>query len=373
MLMELELAFNPSLALGWLTKSGIQSKEGAFYAWYRTGSDEYSFLYPEITAYAIQLLCKVPFSVNPCFLIQAVKAGNWLVANQNRDGSFFCKQHPSEKDESFYVFDGGIICSALLCLYKVTGDKKYLKSALKTLTLLSSLQKADGSFEAGRTPSGEVINNPHWSQTSSCHHLKLLIPFLQAYQATFQDKYLVSSKKLLDWGLELQLSEGRFVEYLGSDLTYTHAHCYALEGLLAYSSFLGINDYSVHRRIQMATDWLLEVQGSDGGFYNWNSPQPNRIKVSDSTSQALRIYLLANRQGILTQTDLYDHIYRGFAFLNKLQMHEESNLRIYGGVSYGETNGANLGDVCACSTIFAAHATLLQNAYPDKLSLNEFI
>lgn len=376
MQMNSDVVFNQSLALDWLTQSGIQDENGGFYAWYRIESNEYSFLYPEITAYAIQLLCKIHLLGNAIALPKAIKAGNWLLANQNRDGSFFCKQYHLkgnlQNDESFFVFDAGAISRALFSLYRLSLDKKYLDAALKTLTLILSFQNTDGSFNAGRAPNGDIINNGHWSQTSSCHHLKLLIPFLQAYQVTLSDKYVQASKKLLDWGLNLQLNDGRFVEFSNSERTYTHAHCYATEGLLGSSWYFDGIDSLLRKRIQNAINWLLGNQNSDGSFYNWNDTCRERIKVSESVSQALRLFLLTSNSEFNAQFNVEDHVQQGFIFLKRMQL-LNGNKRALGGIVYGESDGKKLRDVSTCSTIFALHAAMLQDFNQKRLLLDEII
>lgn len=374
--MESDIGINTQLALNWLTQSGIQDKNGGFYAWYRLDSKEYSFLYPEITGYAIQLLCKLHAQGYSVCLPNAVKAGDWLVANQNKDGSFFCKQFSktvnSQKDESFYTFDAGIISLGLLSLYRHTTNRKYLEAALKTLTLLLNYQKTDGSFNAGRSPNGRIINNEHWSQTSSCHHLKLVIPLLQAYNVTYDDRYFRASKSLLGWGLNLQLNDGRFIQYNNSKQTYTHAHCYAAEGLLGFSSFCdGIDDY-LSKRIQSAMNWLLDSQNSDGSFYNWNDSHIERMKVTESVSQALRLFLLASNQGICNKFEVEQNIEQGFLFLKKMQLLSD-DIRVNGGVMYVESNGKKPVDVCTCSTIFALHATMLKKKRQSPTVLDEII
>jgi uncharacterized protein YyaL (SSP411 family) len=277
-----------------------------------------------------------------------------------------------QKDESFYTFDAGIISRALLSLYRQTSDRKYLDAALKTLTLILNYQKTDGSFNAGRSPNGELINNNHWSQTSACHHLKLLIPLLQAYTVTYDDRYFRASKDLLGWGLNLQLNDGRFVEYNNSELTYTHAHCYAAEGLLGFSAFCdGIDDF-LSKRIQNATNWLLDSQNSDGSFYNWNDSHLERIKVTESVSQALRLFLFASNQGLCNESDIQKNIDKGFTYLKRMQL-ISGDSRVNGGVAYGESNSKKPTDVCTCSTIFALHAALLMERGKSRDVLEEII
>ncbi len=349
-----ESPINLTAALDWLCKSGIQDNKGGFYAWYDTTKCEYSFLYPEITGYAIRLLCKAHKQTGSNYLSQAVKAADWLLSIQTGNGSFFCKQFPKTGtyDESFYVFDAGIIASALIDIYKLTANDEYIKAALKTMNYLLSLQKIDGSFNAASTVQGSLLNNSYWSQTSGCHHLKLLLPLLQTYDLTLDSRYLKASKKLLNWGLSLQMPNGQFLDFNNAKTTYTHAHCYATEGLLgAFECLDPKTAVGVNKKIEKSLSWLLNRQNDDGSFYNWNDNRLEKTKVSDALSQALKLYLLTSKSSAR-------NLEKGFAFLKQAQLLEGTR-RVYGGVVYGVTHEQKIGHVSACATIFAIDAALL--------------
>lgn len=371
--------FDVELAIDWLIDSGIQNSEGAFYAWYDMDKEKYSFLYPEITAYAIQILSRLHIqNYKSTYLTRAVKAGDWLLKNQKDDGSFFCKQfaqsEAEKNDDSFYVFDAGIITCGFLDLYKITSKKKYLTAAIKASNLILRFQNSDGSLHAGRNPDGTIINNPHWSQTSSCHHIKMLLPCLRLHAITKDEKYLDFATKLLQWGHKLQVSTGRFVTFLGSSDTYTHAHCYAIEGLMEASRYFDhIKQLFVDKKVSLGVNWLLNTQNGEGSIWNWYGSQENKIKVGDAIAQTIRLLLLSKKifQPTDRNTTIDEQIHKGLVFLKKLQFLDE-NRRSRGGISYGETQGKQIKNVSTCATIFAIHAALLrknveQLQLPDEI------
>ncbi len=359
-MMTQDISIDIQLALDWLVESGIQDSEGGFYGWYSAEKGGYSFLYPEITGYAIQLFCKLQ-KHDSTYLKIARKAGDWLLKIQGRDGSFYCKDASKLKDPwrdtSFYVFDGAIITNAMLSLHKVTLQERYLRAALKTTELILTLQNADGSFQAGWDRNGIPIDYPHWSQTSACHHLKMLIPLLRLHKLTSNRKILNAAKRLLNWGVNLQISDGSFLEFAGSPRTYTHAHCYAVEGLLGSMLSLQKDFPSIESRVDSAIEWLSYMQNDDGSFYNWNSPQSDRIKVTESLAQSLRLFMLSGKH-YLDHGAIDKQLHRGFSYLKKMQL-QDNDKQINGAISYGESRGRKLKDACTCATIFALDATLI--------------
>ncbi len=80
----------------------------------------------------------------------------------------------------------------------------------------------------------------------------------------------------------------------GADEIYTHAHCYALEGL----SFLTSHGYPFKDEISEGADWLALHQNDDGSVFNWYKAKPERekLKVADATVQSLRVWLLTDRK-----------------------------------------------------------------------------
>ena len=358
--------FNLDLAANWISDSGIQETNGGFYAWYDCEKERYSFLYPETTGYAIQLLVKLYKKTGETsFLRKATRAGNWLLNIQKSDGSFCCKYfgESSSKnyDGSFYVFDAGIILSGLLDLFETTSNMRYLESSIKISNLILKLQNRDGSFIAGYDPNGGVMNVHNWSQTKACHHLKVLLPLLKLHKITKNDRYVHTARRLLDWGLSLQESSGRFITFFGSKETYSHAHCYAVEGLLVSSQFFdSVVNPPISEHVILAAKWLSNMQNKDGSIWNWYNSDREKTKVSDAVSQMLRILIIL-RKGLLgvKQNRFNSHIKRGFRFLEEMQCKNRDN-RAFGGIHYGKINGEKVQHVNTCATLFAIHAALLE-------------
>lgn len=347
-------------AINWLTESGIHTENGALHSWYDCDETEYPFIYPETTGYSISLLLQLyRYIRNEIFLKKAIAAGDWLLEIQKEDGSFFCKYSnhafgDKNSDTSLYTFDAAICARGLLDLFKATSHTKYLRASRKTGNWLIQHQKSDGSFVAALYPDGEIIEGSRWSQMPSCHHVKIIMTLLKLYEIFGEEKFLFSAVKLLGWGQKLQLSTGRFIISFESEETYTHAHNYAVEGLLKASEFF--NDTVLLKNAARGATWLSTVQNEDGSFWNFYNSKKERMRVSDATAQALRIWLIFDKRGI---TRFSKNIEKGLQFLAKMQCSSHDK-HLSGGIFYGQQKKNKIKHANSWATIFMIQALLFK-------------
>lgn len=178
----------------------------------------------------------------------------------------------------------------------------------------------------------------HWSQSYGVHLVKTVIA-LSSYDASRG----ADSSQLIDQLLTdlLPLYEplrngGRFHVNSRSDVTYTHAHCYALEGLLVLE---GRGRRGLRKWIDGGAEWLASVQQGDGGLpAEHDSNGPRMQAHSDCTAQAVRIWTCADPDRFTQSIDL------GVEFL--------TDLSVGGGIRYQV--GSN--DINTWATIFGAQA-----------------
>jgi hypothetical protein len=207
---------------------------------------------------------------------------------------------------------------------------------------------------AGLYLNGEIIEDSRWSRMSSCHHLKIILALLKLYEILGEEKFLISAKKLLEWGQKLELSTGRFVTSSDCEETYAHAHNYAVEGLLKASEFF--NDTVLLKNAVRGAIWLSTVQNEDGSFWNFYDSKRERIKVSDATAQALRIWLILEEKGI---TRFSNDIEKGLRFLAKMQCVSHDK-RSSGAVFYGQQEKNKIKHANSWATIFMIQALLFK-------------
>jgi hypothetical protein len=93
--------------------------------------------------------------------------------------------------------------------------------------------------------------------------------------------------------LDVQEDDGRFRIHAASPMTYTHSHCYAVEGLLRCAA---AGHTEQLKRAEAGAAWLAAAQRPDGSLLAWHDGHtasgPPR---ADATAQALRIWTLTGR------------------------------------------------------------------------------
>jgi hypothetical protein len=146
----------------------------------------------------------------------------------------------------------------------------------------------------------------HWSVSYGCHLLKTVIPLCE-----YNDLRPMSTTRSLVERLVADLMPlydgGRFRVNFLSPLTYLHAHCYALEGLLVvhgrrYGDFSDV--------IEGGARWLADIQQPEGGMRAFHDGKvPFGTLHTDATAQAIRIWSLVDPTAFQEQID------RGLGFL----------------------------------------------------------
>jgi hypothetical protein len=140
------------------------------------------------------------------------------------------------------------------------------------------------------------------------------------------------------WEDLLPLAEGgRFRNHAGTEHTYLHAHCYAVQGLLDLTSH-GFD--GAKRLADAGGEWLALAQREDGGIPAWHDgATPQGPSRGDATAQAVKIWSDLDAPAFARE------IAQGREFLAALQ-HPSGGLRYEPGSE----------DVNTWVTIFAAEA-----------------
>jgi len=316
----------------WLFSSGIhyldkKNNLDAFYGDYNKNNNSYSFIYCEITGYAINYFLNLyKLEQEKKYLEVAKRAGYFILTKQYQENDLKGSM-PWSIDRNgrphylYYSFDTSMCLSSLVDLYNMTEDNRFLKAAVMAADwLMEMAQNYDGSFKAvynsNKRLFDENILRETWSGDGGCLHIKHLMGLLKVYKVTKFEKYIESINKLLEWSLKMQKDNGSFKATAYSPLTFTHSHCYATEGIIyAFNYF---REPILERLILNSAQWLLKVQNQDGsyydyynladmltrfiqtknilprlrsGFFNIDSNAIIKIKRTDATSQAARIML----------------------------------------------------------------------------------
>jgi len=158
---------------------------------------------------------------------------------------------------------------------------------------------------------GESDTDPaHWSVSYGSHLLKLIIPLTEYNEARSMSASSAALRQLVDELVPLY-DEGRFRVNDRSGETYTHGHCYAVEGLLTLEG-RGFGGYG--QLIDGAADWLARVQLTDGGVPSRHDGQQALAGPhTDCTAQAVRIWSLVDPGRYAKEID------RGVEFLQGVE------------------------------------------------------
>lgn len=133
-------------AINWLKVAQDATKSGGVSAYYDTIKMTWGNPYRETTGYIIETFLNYYTEYGDTdALARAIRMGNWEIEVQCPDGSF------GELDQYGHVnkkiFNTGQILIGLTNLYKHTGDKRYLSAAIGSADWIVKNQDADGSWK----------------------------------------------------------------------------------------------------------------------------------------------------------------------------------------------------------------------------------
>jgi hypothetical protein len=245
------------------------------HAGYDTKSKKWLFIYSEITGYTISMFCLLyQLTAEAQYLERAKASASFLLRHQMPEdggyagGSFLEGLNlPDLRPlRRCYSFDAAMCIQGLLDLHQITGEIALIKAAKAAGDWLLSMQDSSSGFFLSfydiESRSREHPG-PFFYQDRGCLHAKHAIALLKLYAATGEQKYQIAAKRVCDWVLSLQDSDGAFWANTNRSYTYVHAHCYATEGLLFAFEKLKIPAYA--DAISRASDWLeAEIKGRYG-------------------------------------------------------------------------------------------------------------
>lgn len=290
----------------WMTQSGIQAENGGVYAWFDMQSGKYSYLYSEITGYAITaFLYMHKLYGSGEYLERAEKAARWITEHAlSKCGGVltrqFVNEHVVDESTSFtngniYSFDTGMVLYGFAELYKATGKEAYLKHA-RTMAdfLVDTMQNEDGSFAAIYNEETGIAPNStkKWSTQQGSFHAKIAIGLTSLFEITKDEKYKTAAITVCRFALTRQDSSGRFITDDATRTTNLHPHCYSIEGLSYTGATFGIDEFS--EAAEKATYWMLS-RANEGGINEVYDPARDSFsdfQRSDIVAQVLRAGLL---------------------------------------------------------------------------------
>lgn len=294
--------------LEWFFSSGIQNKgtdsayRGGVSAWYDLKTAEHSFLYSEITGYAVNFfLYFFSRTGDPRCLAAAREAGEWLIRTRDAEWGLVQNQVHFGTHEPYYkswvfTFDQWIIIFGWCNLYEQTGEKKYLEAAQDNARfLLQKTLRTDGAMTPvfDLAEGKPVETGDKWSREAGSFHAKALMALDRLKTLTQDPVYEQATARLIEFVLDRQDASGRFITQQSNQSTHLHPHLYSVEGLLYQA--LRAQQEVLLSSCQRAFDWTMTLQRKNGSlpsYYELSGPIP--FERVDVMAQALRAYAILN-------------------------------------------------------------------------------
>jgi uncharacterized protein YyaL (SSP411 family) len=257
-------------------------------------------VYTEATGYAISLFHFLARTRGDASLLTIAKeAAQFLMRIQADEAAYPQPSSGAAASARLYAFDNAVCIVGMARLLRATGDERYLRSAVIAGEWLLGMQRPDGSFSA-MALRGKGIEDPGgFFGDGSCIHAKNAIAFLELHAITGREQFREAAARACRYTLTLQDTDGAFWNRPNQLSVFTHAHCYACEGLLYAGHVLGEPGYMAAAR--RGIRWLADTQRSDGAWLaNRKTPRSlrgtlesiQRPRPSDAAAQAARLFSL---------------------------------------------------------------------------------
>lgn len=362
-------------SIGWLVHSGIRNADpqregfGGFNRAYDRRRRTYDLIYCEATGYALSLL--VPLSRwfgEKAYLKMAADGAEFLLQHQDDNGeqtrgAFHYGHYPADggRETQFYSFDTAICLSGLLGLHSQSREDRYLKAALQAgHWLVSQAQKSDGSFRAMYNSRvgqwDQECLKQVWYGDGGCLHAKNAIALFKLHAATGVSTFSTAAEAVCRWVLRLQGEAGFFRAKEEESYVFTHAHCYATEGILYAYRATGTSE--LLDATLKAGEWLLSKQEHDGALraayhvplyrdVTWRPDEEGNIQLragkflrriisqekrSDAVAQAARIWMALYL--LTAETKFIQAAEKAAAFLLSIQIQDGEDVNSVGGIPF---------------------------------------
>lgn len=260
--------------------------------------------YTEITGYGVSILAHLyRWHQNEDYLKAAREAADFLLSIQLDTGAYpHCPDPLSScANGEQYTFDTSMCTMGIMDLYHILPEQKYLDSAKRAGEWLLSMQREDGSFKAKYKAVEGNVNTGNFFGDGSVIHVKNAMALLKLAAYAGDPKFEQGARRVCDYALNLQASDGMFWSMPTKNFVFTHAHCYACEGFISAGAYTGEEKYT--KAALKGVEWLRKVQNEDGSVYQVYADdrklkqsarqKVHAFKAADASSQAARLFALA--------------------------------------------------------------------------------
>ncbi|MBT7608705.1 MAG: hypothetical protein HN576_03045 [Bacteriovoracaceae bacterium] len=212
---------------------------GGIYAWIDGQTKKASFQYSEISGYFLSLTSFLKehdkISKDSIIFRQASQTVEWLLNMRIENQiSFIDRITEDEEGKVTYFFDDFIISNGLLNFSIVSSNQELKELALNLIDNQFQYWKSSTSFNSMKDLGGIVLDHQEsWSTVFGPHHLKFLVPLINAFKISKDKKFLSHANELIEKTFNSFLKDS--VLYSQENSIHIHSLLYALEGLCSYS------------------------------------------------------------------------------------------------------------------------------------------
>ena len=287
--------------------------------------------YPETTGYIIPTLMDYARLVNRQELVdRALRMADWECRVQMPSGAV--QGGMIDQASSPAIFNTGQVIFGWIRAFKETGTQKYLDSAIKAGNFLVSQQDEDGAW---RKSLSDFTNGSR--MTSYTYNTRTAWALFELALATGSEEFRAAAIRNVEHALGEQTENGWFrsncLTQPEHPLTHTIAYC--IRGIMEIGSLLDNETYLTSAR--RAADAVLAQQRPDGslaGRYNgsWEPAVSWRCLTGEAQMAGIwgRLYQLTGLPGYL------EGMRKTNAALRKVQFLRTDKPGLYGGISGSE-------------------------------------
>ncbi len=312
---------------GWLFDSGLCDPQGRVQSWLNPKKPGY--VYPEIMGYYASLCAeRARTDAGRPWLARGQLVGRAIVASLSPAGGL-------GRAGIDYTFDTGIALCGLARVDSISGRTDFAPAIARMADFLAvNLSRRVVACKGGEP----VVDDTSWSLSFGASALKTGIALDTAATLLGDDRARELARSVVGEVVETCFRNDAFQVNARRPWVYAHAHCYAVEGLLALSK----RKLADPAPIAPAAAWLARVQNPDGSLTNYHGrPEAELARQGDATSQAVRIWSAVDAERFSAE------ISAALGFLHSLQTPA-------GGLRYNHSSQ----DVNSWVSMFAGQACL---------------
>lgn len=232
----MSLSYSRAAAGRWLLHSGIQEASGGFARYYDAEARGNKPVSTEISGYAASALVYLfRISGDEEYLDGARRTARFLLNAWDRELGAFPFEYPSAASEHLtYFFDSGIIVRGLAAVWRETGEGELLEMARAAAHAMIQDFRGEGDFHPilALPEKSPLPRTAKWSRAPGCYQLKAAMAWWDVGEAVGEHALQEAYLEMVDRALATHACFLPSATGIYDTMDRLHAYAYFLEGLL---------------------------------------------------------------------------------------------------------------------------------------------